>query len=208
MKRSPALRRAFRDQSGAAGAEFALILPIFLLFLFGIMDVGYYAWQINQAEKATQMGARMAVVTDVVAPGLASQSYVGAANGTGTLAQGDLIPASALGLITCTSAGCTCTTGPCPATPGFTTAAFNRVVTRMQAFEPRIQSANVRILYRGSGLGYAGDPGGIEIAPLTTVRLEGMQFSGFTALLFGQAVGLPSFAYSLTMEDGSGSVSN
>lgn len=208
MKCFPAIRRALRDQAGAAGAEFALVLPIFLLFLFGIMDVGYYAWQINEAEKATQMGARMAVVTDVVAPGLATQSYVGAANGGSTLAQGDVIPASALGLITCTSAGCTCTTAPCPATPGFTSAAFNRVVTRMQAFDSRIQAGNVRILYRGSGLGYAGDPSGIEIAPLTTVRLEGMQFSGFTALLFGETVGLPSFAYSLTMEDGSGSVSN
>ena len=34
-------RRRSRDQRGAAAVEFALILPIFLLLLFGIIDFGY-----------------------------------------------------------------------------------------------------------------------------------------------------------------------
>ena len=54
--------RAFMRETGAAGAaEFALILPLFLLFLLGIIDAGRYAWAFNQAEKATQVGARWAV---------------------------------------------------------------------------------------------------------------------------------------------------
>lgn len=36
-----ALRRRNRDQRGAAAVEFALILPIFLMVLFGIIDFGY-----------------------------------------------------------------------------------------------------------------------------------------------------------------------
>src|SRR5690606_8992204 len=34
-------RRRSRDQGGAAAVEFALILPIFLMLLFGIIDFGY-----------------------------------------------------------------------------------------------------------------------------------------------------------------------
>ena len=48
--------RAFwSDSSGASASEFALVLPLMLIFLLGIMDTGFYAWQINRAEKATQI---------------------------------------------------------------------------------------------------------------------------------------------------------
>ena len=40
-----------RDTRGASAAEFALVLPIMVIFLLGIMDVGFYAWTINRAEK-------------------------------------------------------------------------------------------------------------------------------------------------------------
>ena len=70
-----ALRRFLRDTRAASAAEFALVLPLMLLFLFGIIDVGRFAWEINQAEKATQTGARWAVVTDMIPSGLASYSF-------------------------------------------------------------------------------------------------------------------------------------
>ena len=202
------VRRLWTDQGGATAAEFALMVPLMVLFLFGIMDVGQFAWRINQSEKATQMGARLAVVTDPVASGLTTESYVGKVVGGTTLSQGDTIPAAALGLITCTSASCTCTTTPCPGTLGYDTAGFSRIVARMAAMDPRIKAGDVRVEYRGSGLGYAGDPSGMEIAPLTTVKVAGMKYTPFTFLLFNTKIDLPSFAYSLTMEDGSGSVSN
>jgi len=197
-----------RDEKGASAAEFALVLPLFLLFLFGIIDVGLYGWKFNKDEKATQIGARMAVVTDVVASGLATENYVGKSVGGVTLTQGDVIPASALGLITCNSTTCTCTTAPCPSTVGYNGTSFNRIVSRMQDFDPQIQASNVLIEYRGSGLGYAGDPNGMEISPLTTVRLRNMSYNPLTLLLFGGSINLPSCAYTLTMEDGSGTFSN
>ena len=64
-----------RSHGDAIGAEFALVLPVLLLFLLGIIDVGRYMWSINQLEKATQIGARMAVVTDMVASDLGSDNY-------------------------------------------------------------------------------------------------------------------------------------
>ena len=66
-----------RDRRGASAAEFALVLPLLILLLFGIIDAGRFMWEINRAEKATQVGARMAVVTDPVSRGLVNHSYVG-----------------------------------------------------------------------------------------------------------------------------------
>ncbi|PKB14519.1 Flp pilus assembly protein TadG [Novosphingobium kunmingense] len=195
------------DRTAGSAAEFSLVLPLLLIFLFGIIDVGGYAWAINKAEKATQMGTRMAVVTDPAATGLASYSYVGKTIGGVTLTQGDVIPADSM-VITCTSASCTCTGCPTGMSISKNNANFTSIVTRMQAFDPGIVAANVEILYRSAGLGYAGDPSGMEIAPLVTVRLTGRTYAPFTLYLIKAAVPLPSFSYSLPMEDGSGSVSN
>jgi Flp pilus assembly protein TadG len=73
----------WRDRQAASAAEFVLVLPVALLLLFGIIDVGNYAWTLNEYEKATQMGTRHAVVTDVVSSGIQNESYVGkVCNGT------------------------------------------------------------------------------------------------------------------------------
>src|SRR3546814_13933585 len=61
-----ALRPLLCDERGGPAAEFALILPLILLFRLGIIDVGRYAWEINRAEKATQTGARWAAATEMM----------------------------------------------------------------------------------------------------------------------------------------------
>ena len=197
------IRRLRLDRSGASAVEFALVLPLLLLFIFGIIDAGRYIWEVNKAEKATQVGARMAVVTDVLAPGLASANYVG----VGGLTQGDLIPASQLGLVTCVSTGCTCTTSPCPTVGTMTAAKFILIADRMRTIKPDIADSNVRVTYRGSGLGYAGDPNGMEVSPLVTVQLTGMTFKPAVGLML-RNVSLPDFRTTLTAEDSAGTVSN
>ena len=64
------LRRFRRCVSGATAAEFALVLPLLLMFMLGLIDVGRVMWTMNRAEKATQMGARYAVATAVLPQGL------------------------------------------------------------------------------------------------------------------------------------------
>ncbi len=194
------MRRFVDDRSGASSAEFALVLPLLLLLLFGIIDVGRWLWTYNHAEKATQMGARMAVVTDYVEPGIGS-SYLG----VGGLTQGDVIPAAQFGKIRCTSSGCTCVTTPCPPLGTADTSAFGRIVTRMQYFLPEITASNVVIEYSSSGLGYAGDPNGADLSPLVTVRLGGdgatpVQFRPITAFLLA-TLNMPTFTSTLSAED-------
>lgn len=198
-----------RSESGASAAEFGLVLPLLLVFLFGIIDAGRYMWQTNAAEKATQMGARMAVVTDPLAGGLASASYVGVTAGGVTLTQGDRIPASALGTLRCVGTGCSCATSPCPAVGTFNGTAFTRIVNRMRAFKPDIGSANVIVAYSGSGLGFAGDPNGMEVAPLVTVSLQNVNFRPITTFLFPSlTIPLPNVRTTLTAEDSVGAQSN
>jgi Flp pilus assembly protein TadG len=206
------LTRLLRCTRAGSAAEFALVLPLLLIFIFGTIDVGRFMWEINQAEKATQVGARMAIVTTPVSPGLVEADFA-----SSTLPAGALIPASALGQVKCTATSCVCT-GTCPTmTSTVNSTAFSAIVARMAQIKPDIAAANVEISYRGSGFGYAGTaaagPGGgsvtetMEISPLVTVALTGVQFTPITSLLFA-SITLPSFTTTMTAEDSAGTYSN
>ena len=194
------MRSLVSKEDGASAVEFALVLPLLLFLLFGIIDTGRYLWSINRAEKAAQMGVRTAVVTQYVSSSL-DTDYVGQC--ATPLQAGDPIPASCFTQITCSRSGNTvsCTSGTANAT------AFNRILSRVQAFMPEIQPSNLQIIYSPSGLGYAGDPNGPDVAPLVTVRLTGLTFRP-AMLLTLASIGLPEVRTSLTLEDGAGAQSN
>jgi Flp pilus assembly protein TadG len=217
-----ALRTFLRNQSGATAAEFAMVLPVALLFFLGTIDIGRYFWLINEGEKAVQAGVRYAVATRVVTPGLNTATYIGFVCPSGTLKVGDTICREALGTITCSGTGsavsCTCapsslgnTSCPTLGTPNLS--AFNSIVHRMQVIDQRIGAANVRVKYSGSGVGFAGDPvvdgsstpvALSEISPVVTIEVSGVTFRSMSLLGFGLT--LPNFRYSQTLEDGDGSV--
>jgi hypothetical protein len=192
------LRSIIRDTNAASAAEFALVLPLLLLLLFGIIDAGRWMWTYNRAEKATQMGARFAVVTNYVSSTL-DADYLGMCSPA--LTQGDLIPADCFSSITCTDSGCGSDTGT------FDQAAFRRIVDRMKLFLPQLTYSNVSLEYSSSGLGYAGNPNGPDVSPLVTVKLTGLQFAPVTTLMLA-TLNMPPFTTSLTAEDLSGSQSN
>lgn len=207
------LRHFTRDVRGAGAAEFALVLPLMLLFLFAIIDVGRFVWAYNEAEKATQVGARWAVATNMVPSDLIDYSFAV----DGGIPQGTPVPSSAFPGVRCTSGGCQCVTdenicpgstgGTCDFDPNTTDAdAFNAIVARMQLQKPDITAGNVVIDYCNSGLGFSGDPHGPDVAPIITVRLQNMTFSNpMTLMVFGSpSLNMPSARYSLTMEDGQG----
>lgn len=205
--RSPFPFREFIFDERGFAAEFALVLPLLLLFILGTIDVGIYAWRINQGEKATQIGARFAAVTDPIAESLTNATYVNANVGGTLITQGDRIPASALGLLTCNNSSCSCTIAPCPGT-SFRSTAFANLSTRMKQIMPTILDSNIVVEYSGSGLGFAGDPNGPEIAPVITVKLTNMTHTPIAFSPLGAGVDLPDFSYSITAEDARGTTSN
>ena len=192
--------RAFvRDRTGATAAEFALVLPLLLIFLLGIVDVGRWLWVYNEAQKATQMGARLAVVGNPVSDSI-NADYIGRC--FPPLTQGDKIPVDCFPTVTCTSAGCDNGTKD--------NAAFNEIVARMRAFLPTLTAENVTVKYSPSGLGYAGNPFGADISPLVTVEIgkpNALQFVPVTFLLLS-SMDMPEFTTTLTAEDLRGADSN
>ncbi|MCW5751209.1 MAG: pilus assembly protein [Alphaproteobacteria bacterium] len=188
-----------REPDGTSAVEFALIVPLFLMLIFGIVDFSRALWAWNQAEKATQAGVRFAVVNNLVAGGL-NFDGVPLAGGSGLP-----VPVAAVNngnpiVCTSTSAGAvSCAPngwGP------VNTAAFNAIVARMQVFFAAIGPENVVIEYRHVGLGFAGNPYGPDIAPAVTVRLTGLAFNFLTPIVAGLvSIPMPAFAATLTGED-------
>ena len=184
--------RAFRHrQHGASAAEFAMVVMVFVVFTFAIVDFGRLLWTWTQAAKATQLGARAAVVNNIVATGL--QDFDGLVCGGNGLP----VPVACLAgnPTVCTNAACNFY-GPVDA------AAFTTILTPMQGIFGQIQPTNVVVEYEHIGLGYIGNPFGGDIVPMVTVRLQNMVFEFITPGFSGLVnINMPGFATTLTGED-------
>jgi hypothetical protein len=198
------IRNLARDRSGASAAEFAMVLPLLIAFLFGIIDAGRFMWEYNEAEKATQMGARYAVVADPAASGLSTYSF----SISGGIPQGTAVPTSSFDYAVCNDTGCGTCTGSFCGNIGYSNTAFRNIVDRMRLMYPQIGYSNVQVEYRNVGLGFAGDPDGPDVSALVTVRLAGLTFQPITCFVFNCSITMPDFHAGLTLEDASGSVSN
>lgn len=176
----------------------ALALPYFLIvFLVLEVTLAFFWWK--SAEKATFMGARLAIVQDVAASGLLADLP-------------DLrIPRSTNGVFGkhCADASnpCTLSSGDswvCETNgTGCVAQAKANIVTKMQSILAVIEPENVEIVYQHVGLGYAGGP----LIPSVTVRLTGLQFqTGFVSIIGGLLGGpslttMPDITATLTGED-------
>ena len=50
--------KILRENGGAAAIEMALVLPVYLLFVFGIFEFGWIFWQYNSMQYAASDAAR------------------------------------------------------------------------------------------------------------------------------------------------------
>ena len=201
----------WRDKEGAVFAEFAFLLPVIVLIVFGSVDFLYAFYQWNAAAKAVQIGARIAAVSDPVMPGLNQLTSLALQNGA---RPGTLMPAFT---VTCREGNCTCD-GACPGLleNTFNTAAIDRIVfgrgrsrcggpgsyntAGMCDVLPSITPENVVVVYKQTGLGYAGRPGGP--VPTVQVSLENMRFHFFFLnSLLGVQIAMPVVTATMTAED-------
>lgn len=58
------MRRRLKNERGAAAVEFALILPIFMLLLLGLIQYGFYFWTAETANSSAREVARRMAVGD------------------------------------------------------------------------------------------------------------------------------------------------
>lgn len=93
---------------GQGLVEFAFVLPIFLLMLFAIIDIGRVVWANDSLANAAREAARYAIVhggsettTDPVGPGITKQPIVDTAHAFAIAAGDNLV------VQVCYGAGCT-----------------------------------------------------------------------------------------------------
>lgn len=165
------MRRIFKflnSQNGAAGAEFALISVVFAGLLLGIVDFNRLLWEYNRLEKACQVGARFAVMNDMVATSIAT--WDGVANSCNA---GVAIPLTAPG-----NPPISCSNGSC-SSGGFSSNAYQIIVDEMESVFSDLTAhpnAVVNVTYENVGMGFCGNPFGPDIWPLTTVSVTGLEF--------------------------------
>ena len=84
-----------KNKKGSSAVEFALVLPVFLLIFFGIIEYGWVMTQEIVLSHAVAAGARAAIkmpdgTPDEVLAAVARQKTVSAFSVVGTLAEGDI----------------------------------------------------------------------------------------------------------------------
>jgi Flp pilus assembly protein TadG len=88
--RSRTMRPGLRDSAGQSLVEFALASTVFLMTIFGVLELGMAVWRYNMIADLAQEGARWAIVHGSHSTSPASQAAVeafvqGRANGVAVI---------------------------------------------------------------------------------------------------------------------------
>ncbi len=181
-----------RDEKATATVEFVAIMPFFLLIAFFILEISIAIFRVATLEKAVQLGARVAVVSDPVIAGVPTLNALGGSGAYGT-------PCSTSGACagfatqTCTGSGCNA-------------AEFARIANRMRNIF-NVADRYITISYSYAQLGFAGGP----LIPSVTVTVSGVPYEAIVttimASFFTRAggtsplVNLPPMSVTMTAED-------
>ncbi len=193
-----------RNERGATMVELAIVLPIFLLIYFGIIDFGRFGAEYVMAEKAMQRAARIAVVRPPACPGVPS------INQRGPVPVNTIPPRFG----TKCSAGASICANPgvisCSGNLGDPT--VTEIWSAISGLLPRSATpANLNISYAADNqLGFLGGP----YVPVVTFEIQNLNFQftsplgGFAALagssnttIPGATLPFPTMSVSLPAED-------
>lgn len=187
-----------RDDGGAALVEAALVLPILLLLVFGVLEISFYVWTSSLASKAVQLGVRRAVLSDAVAvgPGLdpaeSATYWDGRSPGTPCFPAPDGTSACPRFSVTCGSlSACQCTGDACRFS--FSAQRLTPILKAMQSVMPDLTAGNIEISYTTNGLGYVTRP--VPVPVDVRVRLVDLSYKPlFLGDLLGSSVMLRASA--------------
>ena len=105
MKHQPTLPNSFAQQ-GAAAVEFAIVLPLLLLVLTGIVEYGRLMWNYDALAKATRDAARYLSLEKPINATAKSTARTMADNAAAASGIGDLLPNETDVQISCSPADC------------------------------------------------------------------------------------------------------
>ena len=198
----------FRDETGATLVEFSLVISLFLLIFFGLIDFGRLAYHLVTSERAMQAAARIAAVRPAACRGVPD-----------VITRHASAPASADYGTSCGAAG-----GPfcansgiftCPGAAGGTELwelTDDEVWAQVRNTLPGTATiANLRFTYTyDPRMGFLGGP----YVPIVTVQLQNVTFEFVTPLsalaavagatpggTVGSAITLPGMSVSMPGED-------
>ncbi len=189
---SARLSRFLRAEDGSTMVEYGMVISLFLLILFGLIDFGRLAFHVVASERATQAGVRIAAVRPAACTGVPLRLMRDAA-----------APAS-------TEYGTSCNAGgPICADPGPVTCAGNAGnataaevwATVQPVLPPNATIANLRFTYSfDPNLGFLGGP----YVPVVSLRIDNLGFNFVTplsslAVAAGAAAGGPAWDQGLVL---------
>ncbi|MDE2184284.1 MAG: pilus assembly protein [Alphaproteobacteria bacterium] len=186
-----------RCETGGTTVEFVAIMFSFVIVTFMILEIALALFWWQTAQKAAQVGARWAIISDwiVTAP---AATFNTPSSGTPLfgapcdISQGASDPCYNSGFTTSSCTGSACANQK----------PFSDVYCRMKAVLPNLQPSNVTVTYTYAGVGFVGGP----LEPAVTVEVSNVPFpSGFADVLgsfFGSALStIPPMAATLIAED-------
>jgi Flp pilus assembly protein TadG len=197
------VQRFVRDEDGTTLVELAFVLPVFLLLFLGLIDFGRMGGEYVMAEKAMQLGTRIAAVRPAACPNVPQMNT----RGTGLIA----------GVAPHYGAACSAATGIC-ANPGTqtctgvsTNATAAEIWTQIRPLMPSHATiANLRFSYSNDQkLGFLGGP----YVPMVTLEIQNLNFQFATPLSAlaalaapgstgpGASLPFPSMSMSMPAED-------
>lgn len=219
----------WRKEDGASLVEYSIVLSLFLLVFFGMIDFGRLGFNWVMTEKAMQRAARIATVRPPVCAGVPEIHEFGSTGARyGTLCRVgpgtcDPVPEQACILMDATAYDTVNTQAKCDALNPNTSTTAQEIWCILQPILPsNAEPDNIRVSYRFDGnLGFLGGPYtpmvevGVVTATNTVTDGEALDFTfltplgGLAAIAGGVAIGVdagntmpfPDLSVSLPGED-------
>lgn len=201
------IKRFAKSEDGAAMVEMTIVATLLFALVLGFVDFGNAFYQWNAATKAVQIGARLASISDPVAPQISTAGP--------TTTPGAPVTAGSFAYV-CDGATSTCNcTGAYCVAGVWSAANFTRIFAGddgvcgavagsrlgMCDFYPYLQPANVVIRYSATGLGYQTRLGGPVPTIIVSLQNVNFQFFFLQGLMGFTNITMPSMLSTVTGED-------